>query len=493
MKFSNKIILFSIFALVICSTLTIESRDFDKQDFNQNVVNDGKIKLSVAAPRTTINDTDIGNSDWETMKTTYPAWISGSGTKQQPYIINDVQIDGGATGDSLTILDSNKYFIIQDSTFFNAGAATRAGIRLVNVSNGEIFSNNISNNDDFGIYLVNDCSNISIHDNTINDNGQYGILSYTDCSYNNITSNTIERNGMDGLYIRENNNTRIINNILFNNTNNGLLLWDTHYNSIEFNIIKENSVGIYGFNIENNTITTNIIKNNTGKGILFNSLCDNNSINGNYIYFNDGNQVSIDNANCDDNKVRSNILVSTTGEFINNAGTTTIIDLNYQLLEMPPLEISHQQTHTNVSHTVDITITSFFDFNLNITAFSAIWNSTQVIPANITNLSDGVYRLSLSLLYNDSASLFITVESETHAQIIYSVELFNYTNIQDGGGNNGGGDTTDDGDDDDDDDTGDSDPDPLTNNLLTIVILGFIANGAILAIAISIFKKGGGS
>ena len=58
------------------------------------------------------------------------AWFGGgSGTELDPYLIENLNIDGGGTGNCLSIENSIKHFIIQECTLFNSGSSpTNAGV-----------------------------------------------------------------------------------------------------------------------------------------------------------------------------------------------------------------------------------------------------------------------------------------------------------------------------------------------------------------------------
>ena len=127
-----------------------------------------------------------GAITWE--EATFLEWCSGSGTLSDPYIIEDLEIDAMEQNSGILILDSNVYFIIRNCTIYNS-SNTEAGIKMVNVNNGFILENNISNNYGSGIYLSNSDDN-SIDDNIINNN-IFGIYMANNSQLNNIVNNNI--------------------------------------------------------------------------------------------------------------------------------------------------------------------------------------------------------------------------------------------------------------------------------------------------------------
>ena len=239
-------------------------------------------------------------------------WCSGTGTLSDPYIIENVTIQNSNLG--ISIRSSKKYFVIRDVTIYNVSTH---GINLHMVHNGTIFDNNISFSDNNGIYL--DASTFNhIKENFVSNNNDNGIL-LTDGSNNNTIetntiinnlnngisvwsfshNNTIEANRIidnrigidtadsDGIAIIENivnssswginvyeaNFTKVMGNIVYNNSNDGLYM-DSIYNSIiSENIVYKNLVnGIHLTEYSaNNNLTNNIIRDNKDNGIYISS------------------------------------------------------------------------------------------------------------------------------------------------------------------------------------------------------------------------------
>ena len=234
--------------------------------------------------------------NWAITAATEP-WCSGSGTWIDPFIIENVTINGQNSGSCITIYDSNAYFIIRNCTVYNSGSnlgGLDSGIKIKNSKNGKIFNNTCRANNGFGISLedANNCSaeqntvennglsgfflhtaydnincdNNQITNNNITSNDEYGIYidgnynpGVTDIKYNLISNNNISYNNLDGIRIRLTEYNTILNNRIYNNTKNGIslrsvLALDTIYNQIIGNIIYNNTE--YG--IENNARYTEI-------------------------------------------------------------------------------------------------------------------------------------------------------------------------------------------------------------------------------------------
>ncbi|MBN1216802.1 MAG: right-handed parallel beta-helix repeat-containing protein [Candidatus Lokiarchaeota archaeon] len=229
-------------------------------------------------------------------------WCSGFGTWNDPFIIENVSINGNYENTPITICNSNKSFIIKNCDLSNSKFDLEypdyvGGILLENVSNGKIIENNCSNNGGVGIILKNS-QNCTIIQNNVNDNIRNGIeLFYSkNCT---IEENIINSNRIHGIDLFYSNNSIIFkNNIsnsevghgIYGNTQNTTIS-ENKLNTLEYginfgghnNIIKKNefsncSIGgiiIYPYTIGykldtesiNNTIDDNIFSDIQNKGI----------------------------------------------------------------------------------------------------------------------------------------------------------------------------------------------------------------------------------
>ena len=106
-----------------------------------------------------IDDSDP-NYNWSKMAIEND-WISGLGTWDDPYRIENVTLIGNNTASGIKIQNSyNVYFVINNCSVSNS----TLGIELINVNNGTVENNDINNNTDMGISLQN-CKNITIENN----------------------------------------------------------------------------------------------------------------------------------------------------------------------------------------------------------------------------------------------------------------------------------------------------------------------------------------
>ena len=126
---------------------------------------------------------------------------SGSGTKNNPYIIKGWAIKSNFFEAGITIQDVDAYFVIKNCLIYNI-VKRGIGILFINVAKGIIEKNTITGNRigiGFSPYEGPDgsCYNI-IQNNSITSNGEGGIvfghIGYTLHSYNIITHNDISNN-----------------------------------------------------------------------------------------------------------------------------------------------------------------------------------------------------------------------------------------------------------------------------------------------------------
>jgi len=333
-------ILFAIVLMIIVnpSLTTGNSKEitFDKE----------KLKISAVSGKIHI----INNSGWVDFRNA--GNCTGSGTYSDPYVIEDLVIDGDSSGNSILIENSNVYFKIENCTLYNTEWGSDAGIGLLNVNNSQLIGNdcsysqvgivlgdvrdygggcdnntitgNIVNNNRGGMYLF-DSYNNTISGNTANNNTWSGIYlvgsNYTVVSgntindnnmcginigwgYNNliVSGNTMNNNNMQGLWMDESFNNTISINIMNNNNLSGIYLIDSNYNIISGNTANNNTeCGIFLFHSDYNKISGNTAKNNEYGIFLYNNGY--NTISANILI---GNGECIVELDCQENVIQDN-------------------------------------------------------------------------------------------------------------------------------------------------------------------------------------------
>lgn len=186
-------------------------------------------------------DDDDPFKDWMSIEI-FNEWCTGAGTPTDPYIIENVSINGQGSSNCIHILNSNVFFIIRncifyDTSWYNPGSPGYPAIQFYNVKNGIIINNNCSFSHDHGIEL-NKGSNIIIANNTISNNRRGGIeLEYqSNCL---ITGNVIYDNGHDGIALRGDcNNNTVWGNFIYECGYSGILI----QGGSNDNTIKENKI-----------------------------------------------------------------------------------------------------------------------------------------------------------------------------------------------------------------------------------------------------------
>ena len=213
----SKIIILITLGIIISLTLIITINQSlitgNKNDVNYD---EEKPKTPAVSGKIHIDD-DNPSINWTVAKK--DGICTGNGTYSDPYIIEDLEINGAGSGSCIFIENSEMYFRIENCTLFNSGEDYReAGINLVNVNNGQILNNTCSNNNNKGIRLWN-CNNSIISGNTVNNNHAYGIVLNGSHNYT-ISGNTIS-NTSKGIITQAYEPFKGDNNVITGNLMNG--------------------------------------------------------------------------------------------------------------------------------------------------------------------------------------------------------------------------------------------------------------------------------
>ena len=283
----------------------MESTDTTEID---NLILEPKTSGSWVLSPITIDNAGVFDWAWASSQ----SWCSGSGSVNDPYVIENVKIDAGYSSSGITILNSmNPHFILRNITAYKSGTSFgRSGIHLDSVVNAKIIDCNLSNNG-AGIFM-NDCNDITISgnilgfnwygiyfysinyiiniddnhilnntysgidasspsafdyiritSNNIENNGEYGIVFEVMGTSNVILDNTIDTHGDDGIYLEDVLNTYLGGNTITNSDLCGIRILNSDNNDIVNNEIYDNGIdGIQLTNCDNNLISANTIKRN---------------------------------------------------------------------------------------------------------------------------------------------------------------------------------------------------------------------------------------
>ena len=203
----NLIILFNV---IYISNLDANRMNKYEEDFQDYPSEDNLKKAgfwNLTGNPILIDDTDP-SKNWSYTASHYD-WCSGSGTWTNPYLIENITIDGQSIGSCIEIRNSNAYFVINNCTVYTSGT-TDYGIYLNYTNNGKIINNNCS------VYyagmFLDRSNNITVLGNDISNN-QYGIA----VSFSNntiISENSVNNNLIADIAFQWSRNATLTKNIL---------------------------------------------------------------------------------------------------------------------------------------------------------------------------------------------------------------------------------------------------------------------------------------
>ena len=279
----KKIFLISLLILLLFSNIFIRFSKENNNHIDGNELNQVQIKQAGFwnLMGISIDDNDP-TKNWSYTALHYD-WCSGSGIWTDPYIIENITIDGQVTGNCIEIDNSNAYFIIRNCSLFNSGSNfDSAAIKFDKVDNGKIIDSNCSDNTSHGIFL-DQINNITLSGNTINNN-IYGIF-LRESSNITLSGNTIKNNDY-GVRMAGNDHVIISGNAVNYNNDYGIDLYFDHNIKLFRNNVSNNyEYGIYSYNSDHNKILENNVSYNDNIGIYL-DRCDNNTVSGNNANYN---------------------------------------------------------------------------------------------------------------------------------------------------------------------------------------------------------------
>jgi len=393
-------------------------------------------------------------------------WCSGTGTWNDPYLIENITIDGLFEGSCIYIENSNVPFIIRNCTLINIGTGANpnhdSGIRLNTVSNGLIINNTCSFNNGLGINLRNS------HNNTV--------------CYNNASSN--ERTG---IYVHTSNVNTIFGNTFNYNDGGGIYIYQGNFNNFSENYVSQTKVSTSDSSTryieltgQNNIFSGNIF-NNCGIHLREGSLNDlsshqidtTNLVNGKPIYYyantNDLKKENFSNAGqvilvgCDNCEISGlNMSYGGPGISLFHCDQNTVFNntISFRYGEIIKLYSSYQN---NISHNSisDVGISSGINLrysNENNVTFNQIINCNTAIEVGTSyrnsirdNYLDNNYRgmyiqtgqigdmnniIMRNIISNNNEGIY-TTSPYTRANMIYLNNFINNgVNAENNGGSN---------------------------------------------------------
>ena len=291
-----------------------------------------KIEIRVSGSRTWnltgspifIDDSDF-NYNWS-LTSSNNDWCNGSGTWNDPYIIENVTIDGKNTDYCICIQNSDKFFTIRNSLFYNAGPnkdGNYGGIKIKDCINGQIINNDLVYNNYSGIFLENS-NNLSISNNKINHN--YCGIRIVTGDNNSIFENVLIENYYGGVYVDNGNRNNVSKNSIVDSNNGIFLVWSNN------NFISQNTeagnfwAGVILNGSNNNTVIDNFMEGSYD-GISLWSSSSNNRISNNQIVNNTNSGLYMDASNCQNNLIYKNYFRTNNVNAIDNSLTENRWDM----------------------------------------------------------------------------------------------------------------------------------------------------------------------
>lgn len=151
---------------------------------------------------------------------------SGSGTETDPYIIQDLAVNGEGSAFSIYIGNTDRHLVIRDCDLFNAVS----GVQLYNAQHVTLLNNSCFGNTYYGIYVLSSDHNVILENSCVG-NGRDGIC-LDESDYNTIANNSCDANDRDGIHLYHSNENALTDNACENNSANGIYLYLSHQNGV---------------------------------------------------------------------------------------------------------------------------------------------------------------------------------------------------------------------------------------------------------------------
>ncbi|MFX0144812.1 MAG: ABC transporter substrate-binding protein [Candidatus Hodarchaeota archaeon] len=270
---------------------------------------------------------NMGYGDYTWTEAASQSWCTGSGTPEDPYVIEDIAIDGENSESCIVIRFSNAHFIIKDCELYNSPVESPS-LMLYNVNNGKIINNDCSNNQGTGIAIIGSNDN-EVTENSCSENGQVGIY-ILNSDDNEISENICSDNTWGIMLTQSSDANSLIENSCTRNSQGGIVLvGNAEHNLIEENNCHENQWGILLWTDTNdNTIIENICMENIAVGIGIGDGSYANSVIENQCFKNYATGISIVD-NGENNMLSENVISENNiGIYLNNSANHNYITNN---------------------------------------------------------------------------------------------------------------------------------------------------------------------
>jgi parallel beta-helix repeat protein len=201
-------------------------------------------------------------------------------------ISHNIAYNHNRSGIKIGEADSNNNTIFSNTIYNSGGSGILVGFLPIfsNIINNTCFNNSRnwsgSSISDYATSGISICSSANVSNNSVFDNFDNGILIWNVSKNTVVSNNIIRNNGRHGISVAFANTTTVANNEVFNNTNDGIHLFGSLNNSVLNNSIYNNlitGISLSPFddlgisrNSDNNTIDSNVIYDNSMGGIEIN-------------------------------------------------------------------------------------------------------------------------------------------------------------------------------------------------------------------------------
>jgi len=407
-----------LLGILLIILLTFNLNSGDNSDLaSVKSIDNYDIKLSDTYNDITIDDLPGSLTNW-TWAESEP-WCTGTGTFQDPYVIESHLLNVKGINQGIYISNShNKYFIIRNCTFYWDGAMKsgfETGVKLTNTTKGQIY-NNIAYGLPTGLFFV-QSENLTITNNTVyntmsaiylsesNSSHVYENTAYSNeigislsMSFNNSIYNNIVYSNTNGIQVSNSENNNIYENTAFNNFDNGILLWYSDNNTVEENELNNNDdIGIEINHGHNNTVSGNFINDNGNNGIYLDNS-DNNTISENTV-FNNGttNQLrGIFLSISHNNKISGNTIYNNTqyGIYLSNSEFNSL---------------SGNTAYRNDLHGIHLTSSSYNSLSGNTVYNNTLYGISLQSTSDENNITENIVynNIQHGINLDDSWNLFV--------------------------------------------------------------------------------------
>jgi parallel beta-helix repeat protein len=378
------------FPIVVYKDTYEENDTWDKNkhlDFTYPVSSQGEL----SAPILISSNTDLENLKLD-------GKITGAGTEDNPYILEDLVFDTDFSGTAIDVEDTNAYLIIRNCTVLNSGTSNPDSAIFIDRCSNIIIMNCILDNNEDAIFVggfdntvINNtilhtksyAISISGHHNKIlNNTFMYNddyVISF-DLS-NSIIAGNVMTNNHGGMQAESSFSNYIFNNEVSGSSGgDGIKFYDSNDNNITMNTFLDGSAGISLWNSENTIISDNFISKTHDNGVqIFDSI--NTLIIDNNISDNEGYGILLENS--PDSEIQNNN--------VSNSGSDNIFLMGSSDVLISENSVSYSDWGIGLIESDYVEISLNIILNNNWGIFLRSSNKNNITKNTITINANGIY------------------------------------------------------------------------------------------------------